>query len=165
MQDGAWLAGQHFAEKRAWRIPSQTEVRDLKCHLLSCINKTIVYKTQEYLFSYYVGESLGEGLHLMQGSISELGGFWILKHWYTFLVLQGVHCSSDLPSSFRDALAFTSVSATSKSLLFAAEGCSEEWAGRQLQVSSCFLHVSMSKPMSPIPIKKKYSSRQYFTCF
>lgn len=65
------MTGQHFAEKRTWRIPSKIEVRDLK-YLLSCINKSIVYNTQEYLFSYYIGESLGEGLYLMQGSISEL---------------------------------------------------------------------------------------------
>lgn len=59
----------------------------------------------------------------------------------------GVHCSSDVPSSFRDTLGFTSVTATSKSRLCAAKGSSEEWAGKQLQ-------VFMFQPQNPCHLVK-----------
>lgn len=92
--------------------------------------------------------SLGRRIMCDVGQHMRVAGFWVLKYQHPFLVLQGVHCPSDLPRSFRDALAFTSVTATSKSWLSAARGGSEE-LGRKAAAA-----FSMFQPQNPCPLLK-----------
>lgn len=91
---------------------------------------------------------LGRRIMSDVGQNMRVAGFWILQHWYAFLMLQGVHCPSDLPSSFREALAFTSLVATSNLQVYAAKGGSEKW-GRKAAAG-----FSMFQPQNPCPLLK-----------
>lgn len=89
-------------------------------------------------------------------------GFWILNYQCTFLLLQGVHCPSDLLSSLKGCSGFH----FSHSHIQDMALCCQRQLWRMRQESSCrFSYVSNSKPMSPVKIKRKYKSRQCVTCF